>query len=145
MPSPHQPCFVAQMAQCDLSGWWSMPHSTQTITNIIHILSVHQKKICLLQHSVWTGFAGAHMRRARYSTQKWKFALFEVLWCTEMGKYIHFRVEHCQKHILANNASSKSCSELKFVQKSSRTGGACVYLPQQWSWAAPKIDMFEIL
>ncbi len=64
-----------------------------------------------------------------YNVLKWESGLTWGLNAAKITDYI-------------KNCSNKSCSELNFVPKSV---GTHVYLPQERSYRAPKIDMFQIL
>ncbi len=60
-----------------------------------------------------------------------------------MAKQIHFRAEHCQKYALR-----QKFLQIKVVKDSilyKKVSGRICVSPQEWSWKAPKIAIFEIL
>ncbi len=66
-----------------------------------------------------------------------------VFSCTEMGKYFHFRAEHCQKYPLYRKVVQiKVVHKLIFYKKP--RGRICLS-PIGVEAGAPKIDMFVIL
>ncbi len=48
-----------------------------------------------------------------------KDCMYQILYCMEVGMYIHFQARHCQNYQLyQTTASNKSCWALNFIQES---------------------------
>ncbi len=69
-----------------------------------------------------------------------KIAMFEIYYV--LNRERGFKGSTLQKMcVRSEKASKKSCSRFNFVQKKSL--GAYVYLPQEWSYGAPKIAIIS--
>ncbi len=91
----------------------------------------NQKKLQIKVVRNWILYEKVHQRICLFPS--WSGArrldMVELLFCSEMAKYIQFRAQHCQKY--ASNQKSKNCWEWNFIQR--KVMGAHVNLIKEWS------------
>ncbi len=59
-----------------------------------------------------------------------KTAMFQILQCTNMGKYIHLRAQRCQNYVLHQKTLQMKIVKVQFPTKNSVI--LDVYLLQEW-------------